>query len=72
MGLNDSLLVQWWHWMNHLLHFNLGEKVLNQKETGNTDIQLCTHNITHIIFNISSVVMHIYTARHYSSQTISS
>ena len=29
LGLNDSLLVQW-HWMNHLLHFNLG-KVLNQK-----------------------------------------
>lgn len=70
LGLNDSLLVQWWHWMNHLLHFNLG-KVLNQR-TGNTDIiQLCTHNITHIFFNISSVVMHIYTARHYSSQTIS-
>ncbi len=20
LGLNDSLLVQWWHWMNHLLH----------------------------------------------------
>ena len=25
LGLNDSLLVQWWHWMNHLLHFNLGK-----------------------------------------------
>ncbi len=62
LGLNDSLLVQWWHWMNHLLHFNLG-KSFELKEPDNIYIiQLCTHNITHIIFNISSVVMHIYTA----------
>ena len=24
LGLNDSIFVQWWHWMSHLLHFNLG------------------------------------------------
>ncbi|SUK30231.1 nickel transport system permease protein [Staphylococcus aureus] len=71
LGLNDSLLVQWWHWMNHLLHFNLG-KSFESKEP-----------VTQILFNYApitllisfstlvSVVMHIYTARHYISQTIS-
>lgn len=39
LGLNDSLLVQWWHWMNHLLHFNLG-KSFESKEP-----------VTQILFN---------------------
>lgn len=71
LGLNDSLLVQWWHWMNHLLHFNLGKSFESKEPV--TQILFNYAPITLLIsfFNISSVIMHIYTARHYSSQTIS-
>lgn len=45
LGLNDSLLVQWWHWMNHLLHFNLG-KSFESKEP-----------VTQILFNYAPITL---------------
>lgn len=70
LGLNDSIFVQWWHWMSHLLHFNLGtsfqtNEPVTQEIAGYIGPTLIITFGTLIVSMIISIPLGIFAALNY-------
>lgn len=70
LGLKNSIISQWWQWMQQLLQLNLGRS-FETKEPVTQSLFGMHHQLCLYLFNISFVISDIDTTRCAFSKTLS-